>query len=721
MGLYTDVLIEKEKRDLSLADSAEEALLENRLNRSSLDDTKHVRNAVSWILGLFGITAQEIRSCKTTEDVLNAMLDPVNILYEKTDMQTNAWRRQSNPVLAFSQDKSPLVLTPSLTGFQFYQPETKEKGIISGNTKLLNEGYIVFRPLEGDNFSIKSFFKLMLHMISLRDILLIIACGLAVSLMGLVAPNVTKQVLSEVIEIGQGAVPYLLTSCVVFLTAGLAKGFFSILRTLVLGNMKQRISSQMQTAIMGKLLLMPYEFFENGSPGKLSNQIRNGKKLSDMLVDFVLNSMLSTAFSLVYIPQMYYLAPVLVIPALIVLVIQMTLSVVLTMLSADYTAMKTGLQQENESFLFDILKGIQKIQSIGASKRVYARAAENYRALLSADLYPPKYILLKEVILDFISAAGAAVVLIIAAYAKVSQADYVAFTASYGLLAGSVTTLVQMCNNIVSIQPPLEQLRSLFSYEGREEGVEFVTELKGNIDIEDLRFSYRKGERGCIDNISLNIRAGEKIALVGESGCGKSTLLKLMLGMITPDSGTILFDGKPLPTLNKRSLRRRVASVFQFTRAFPGSVFDNIAFTSRDLTLDEAWEAAGMAAIDDDIRSLPFGMETEITEGNGGGFSGGQKQRLMIARAFAQKPSLLILDEATSALDNISQHKVLESVYGMKCTVIMAAHRLSTVIDCDRILVFQNGHIVEEGTYSELTNMNGYFLELVKKQQVAQE
>ena len=157
--------------------------------------------------------------------------------------------------------------------------------------------------------------------------------------------------------------------------------------------------------------------------------------------------------------------------------------------------------------------------------------------------------------------------------------------------------------------------------------------------------------------------------------------------------------------------------MFQFTKVFPGTVLDNICFTSEQTSEEVAWDAAEKASIASVIRKLPLGMDTEISEGNGGGFSGGQKQRLMLARAFAQNPSILILDEATSALDNISQHEVLESVYALGCTVLMVAHRLSTVVNCDRIIMLKDGKIVEDGNYETLVNNNGAFAELVRRQQ----
>ncbi|MCR5452984.1 MAG: hypothetical protein K6F00_10180, partial [Lachnospiraceae bacterium] len=498
MGFYTDVLIKRENIDNKLAKSADEALKNNSVNYDSVANTENVRKAVEEILKRLRITPREVRSCNTAEDVLNAMLDPVNILYEKVDMNDKAWRGQSNLMLVFTEDGVPLVLSPFVVGYRYFQPTTLQRGIVFPWMKFKKEGYIIYRPLEGDNFSIKNFFKLMLHLVSPRDIFVIAAATLAVSLLGLVAPSVNKQVLTRVVNEGAGAIPYLWISAFVFIVAGLTKGFFSVIKTFLLGNMKQRISTQMQTAIMAKLLLMPYEFFETGGSGKLSNQIRNGSRLSDMLIDLVMNSMLNTVFSLVYIPQMFSLAPQLVLPACTILVIQMVLSVMLTLLSAEHTSMKIALQQETDSYFFEALKGMQKIKNMGAEKRVYARVAENYGAVLTAELLPPVYIRLKDSINTFISTMGAAIVLIIAASGSVAQEDYIAFTASYGLLAGSVTTLVSMCNNIVSMKPLHEQLRNLFSYSGVEEGVEFVNEIKGNIEVENLCYSYNKGEKGCV-------------------------------------------------------------------------------------------------------------------------------------------------------------------------------------------------------------------------------
>ena len=213
-----------------------------------------------------------------------------------------------------------------------------------------------------------------------------------------------------------------------------------------------------------------------------------------------------------------------------------------------------------------------------------------------------------------------------------------------------------------------------------------------------------------------NYITGEKIAIVGKSGSGKSSLVNLLTGLNTPDSGEIYIDGKPLSHINQRSLCRQIGSVSQFSRLFPATVRFNVSLGDDNISDEEIWEALENAAIADTIRSYPLGLDTEISEGTGCGLSKGQQQRILLARSFAGGRRIILLDEATSALDNPTQKKVLDSIYEMNATVIMVAHRLSTVTRCSRIYVMEDGKITEEGTYEELLANHGPFYALVKKQ-----
>ena len=233
-----------------------------------------------------------------------------------------------------------------------------------------------------------------------------------------------------------------------------------------------------------------------------------------------------------------------------------------------------------------------------------------------------------------------------------------------------------------------------------------------------VSFRYSEDMPWVLDNVSFCIRPGEYVAIVGRSGCGKSTLMRLLLGFEKPNAGNIMYGEYDLSCVNLRSIRQKgISMVMQDAKLLKGDIFENITLANPNATLEDAWEAAEIAGVAKDIREMPMGMNTLVSEG-GGGVSGGQRQRLIIARAVCSGRRIMILDEATSALDNITQQAVTESLDKLNCTRIAIAHRLSTVQHCDRILVLDKGKICEEGTYEELIEKNGVFAELVKKQRL---
>jgi len=233
----------------------------------------------------------------------------------------------------------------------------------------------------------------------------------------------------------------------------------------------------------------------------------------------------------------------------------------------------------------------------------------------------------------------------------------------------------------------------------------------------NVSFRYADDMPNVIDNLSLKIRPGEYVAIVGRTGCGKSTLMRILLGFEKPQKGAVYYDGRDINSVDIKSLRKKIGVVLQSGRLFNGDIFSNISISAPDLTMDGAWEAARMSGMAEDIENMPMGMQTLISEGTGG-ISGGQRQRLLIARAIAPKPKVLMFDEATSALDNLTQKQVSQSLDSLKCTRLIIAHRLSTIRNCSRILVLDKGKIAEQGTYEELAAQHGIFSELVARQQV---
>ena len=290
------------------------------------------------------------------------------------------------------------------------------------------------------------------------------------------------------------------------------------------------------------------------------------------------------------------------------------------------------------------------------------------------------------------------------------------YYAAYALASGAFAQLSSVALSVAEIKPVLDMARPILEAEPEvSEEKQVVERLSGSIELNNVTFRYREDMPAVLDNLSLKIRSGQYVAIVGKSGCGKSTLMRILLGFETPQKGAVYYDGKDLTRLDLKSLRRKIGTVMQNGKLFSGDIYSNIVISAPWLTLDQAWEAAETAGIADDIREMPMGMFTLVSDG---GISGGQRQRILIARAIAPKPKILMMDEATSALDNLTQKKVSDSLGKYKSTRIVIAHRLSTIKQCDRIIVLDQGRIVEDGSYEKLMKQNGFFAELVSRQQL---
>jgi ABC-type bacteriocin/lantibiotic exporter with double-glycine peptidase domain len=241
-------------------------------------------------------------------------------------------------------------------------------------------------------------------------------------------------------------------------------------------------------------------------------------------------------------------------------------------------------------------------------------------------------------------------------------------------------------------------------------------ELRGEIEVSHVLFRYRDEEPAVLKDLSFQVQPGEFVALVGPSGCGKSTLLRLLLGFERPLAGAIYYDGQDLWGVDVERVRRQVGVVLQHDQLIAGNILSNI-IGSLPLKIDDAWEAARLVGLDTEISEMPMGMHTLVGEGRST-LSGGQWQRVLIARAIVSKPRILLFDEATSALDNRSQAQVSASLEQLQATRIVVAHRLSTIVNADRIFVIDGGRVVQSGTYGELVRQHGLFKELTRRQRV---
>jgi ABC-type bacteriocin/lantibiotic exporter with double-glycine peptidase domain len=299
---------------------------------------------------------------------------------------------------------------------------------------------------------------------------------------------------------------------------------------------------------------------------------------------------------------------------------------------------------------------------------------------------------------------------------SLSAAGFLTFNSAATMMLSSAGQLTGALLSAVSAVPMVEQLRPVLDTAPEvPDGSTQPGELSGAI--EAVAVSYRYPGEGplVLDEVSLRVAPGEFVAVVGPSGCGKSTLLRMLIGFDAPVSGSVRYDGQDLAALDLAAVRRQCGVVLQHAQPFSGSILDCIRGAGT-YSLEEAWQAAAMAGLAEDIKAMPMGMHTVLPDG-GAAVSGGQRQRLMIAQALIRRPRILFLDEATSALDNATQRTVIDSTRALRATRIVVAHRLSTVLDADRVVVMAAGRIVQQGTPADLlADTTGPFHALVRRQ-----
>ena len=679
------------------------------------------KSAIDEILKYYHYKPSELPENITDGDEqLDYCLRPHGMMRRSVELKKGWYKDAYGPILAFRKDDgSPAALLPgTIRGYFFRDPATGKAVRLNAETEQLfdPDAICFYRPLPLKSLSIPDLLLYMKRCVSTSDIFMIVFAAISVAGVGLLIPRLTRALTGPVLASARGSALIGLAICLVCVS--LSMQLFSSISAMVSSRLEAKTSLGVQASMMMRLMSLPASFFRQYSPGELKSRSMSVNQLCSMLMSMVMTTGLTSLTSLLYVTQIFRFAPKLVIPSLLIVLVTVGFSVVTTFVQIGINRKRMEHAARESGMSYSLISGIQKIKLAGAEKRSFAKWLNLYAEGAELTYNTPMFLRANVAISTGISLFSTIILYYLAVESGLNPSTYFAFTAAYGSLMGAFTTLAGTAMSAAQVQPILEMAEPfLKTVPETQENKEIVTNINGGLELSHVSFRYDDDSPYILNDLSLKIKPGEYVAIVGRTGCGKSTLMRLLLGFEKPEKGAIYYDGKDIESLDLGSLRRKIGTVMQQSGLFQGDIYSNIVLTAPNLSIDEAWDAAEKAGIADDIRAMPMGMYTMVSEG-GGGISGGQKQRLMIARAIAPKPKLLFFDEATSALDNKTQKQGSEALDAMGCTRVVIAHRLSTIRHCDRILVLDGGRIVEDGSYDVLIEKGGYFADLVARQRL---
>lgn len=662
---------------------------------------------------------------RTFEDMLYQISVASRFRFRQIALRGAWWKKDTGPVLAkFEESKAPVAIIPTgpttyewvETGSGKRHPFTPEVA-----SKLEPFGYAFYRRLPDGLLTAKDVVVFGAYGLK-ADFLWLIGMGLALGALGAMTPYFTGRLFDTAIP--QAERSLLLQFCVALLITAFASTAFKLTQSIATLRIEGRMDYSIQASLWDRLLDLPSNFFRNYSAGDLADRANGIDAIRRLLAGAGIDAILGSLSSVFYVFMMFKYSLPLAMTGIGLTIVFVTFMTTANLLRLKLERQQMEIRGKITGLVIQLISGVGKLRVCGAEHhgfRVWAsQFAEQKRIGFKGGQLAGAVGVFGSSFPIFANMAVFTV--LVGAQAGNPEAkglttgDFIAFSAAFGSFLQAMQSLADASLSLLRIVPIWERLRPILETEPEvDESKSTPGTLKGGIEISHVSFRYTPDGPYIVNDLSLKIEPGEFVAFVGGSGCGKSTLMRLMLGFERPEKGTLYFDGMDLSTLDVRLVRQQIGVVLQESRVLPADIYRNIVGSS-SRTGDEAWEAAEMSGFADDIRNMPMGMHTYVSEG-GGGLSGGQRQRLMIARAVVNKPKILFLDEATSALDNATQAKVTESMNKLRATRIAIAHRLSTIMNADKICYLEAGQIKEMGTYEQLMAKNGAFAALARRQE----
>ena len=628
--------------------------------------------------------------------------------------------KDTGSVLCFEEEsRSPVACIPKGSGrYIIYDPKTgKTDKLTDERAKALSaQAYMFYRPFPYKAMTKMDLFKFGMEKVKKADLVRFFVLALIGTLIGLMIPYMNEQAYDNFIPLGNAS--GLLQIGAVLLACMLGNVAFTIVKNLASFRFMNSMEYAVQSATFDRLFNLPESFFRDYDSAEIGQRALGITTIYDVLAQSLVTSLLSAVMSILYLWRMFQYSSSMSWIALFMLLLVIVFNVIMGLIQLKVIRKKQEIDMEAQSITFQLLGGISKIRNTFSEDRALLRYMEKNIDSTRLNKKLTRYGIAVNAVLGAVPVIFSMVFfyMMIRQNIELSIGAYSGFSAAFGAFSSAIFGVVGNIMTVNQIKPLYELAKPILETlpEMNEESV-MPGDIKGEIEISNVTFGYDGADNPVLKDFNLHINPGEYIGIVGASGCGKSTLLKLLLGFEKPQFGKIYYDHKDMDDLDKRELRKKFGVVLQDGGMIYGSIYENITIASPGVKMKRVEETIREVGLEDDIKHMPMGLHTIVAEG-AGTISGGQAQRILIARAIVGKPKLIFLDEATSALDNVTQSQIVDTLEKLKATKVVIAHRLSTVQNCDRIIVMNKGTIVEQGNYEELMAEKGLFYNLAMRQ-----
>ncbi len=655
-------------------------------------------------------------------DPLGDLAKASGLRVREVALEAQWWREDNGPLLGYWHDNSePVALIPaSSTSYDLYAlTDTRPRRVDATlAARLKGRGHQFNSPLPDEPVTLRGLLKVGLRRTG-RDWARVAVLGLLGGGMSVLLPWATGIVFDQLIP--HGSIGQLVMLCVALAVTSLAGAFFQLTRDLSMTRIEGKMDADMQTAIWDRLIRLPARFFQQYSSGELQERGSAIPRIRRQLSQFFVTTVLGGIFGGLNFLMLFIYDVRLALWATLIMLLAVGPFVYSSWRQYPHQWAAAEARGKVEGLVQQLFRAISKIRVSGVEPLVFgewATAFARYR-----DHRFMARVLANQIrtYLAVIPLLGTMVFffLVVGREPPLEVGRFVAFTFAFGVFFQGFVAMLGALTSIVNVVPVYRRIEPVLQEVPETAGAKTDPgTIRGGMELNHLRFRYAEDGPWVIDDVSLSIVPGEFTAVVGPSGAGKSTLMRLMLGFDAPQSGGVLYDGRNMQDLDVKAVRGLMGVVLQNDRLAAGSVMTNLCGQGT-YTQEEAWAALRAVGLEEDVKAMPMGIHTMLT-GGVDTLSGGQRQRLILARAIISNPRILILDEATSALDNRAQRVVTESLAALQTTRVVIAHRLSTVISADRIVVIDHGKIVEQGTYETLMKRNGLFSTMARRQLAAE-